>query len=73
MTYILCFDASLDGNPYLCKTNSCAEEEEKQKKKGRNITVPVVASVASIASVLLLLAALATLWRFKIRRQHGMN
>ncbi|XP_034695477.1 putative leucine-rich repeat receptor-like protein kinase At2g19210 isoform X2 [Vitis riparia] len=61
---------SLDGNPYLCKTNSCAEEEEKQKKKGRNITVPVVASVASIASVLLLLAALATLWRFKIRRKH---
>ncbi|RVW51964.1 putative leucine-rich repeat receptor-like protein kinase [Vitis vinifera] len=64
---------SLDGNPYLCKTNSCAEEEEKQKKKGRNITVPVVASVASIASVLLLLAALATLWRFKIRRQHGTD
>ncbi|KAJ9692161.1 hypothetical protein PVL29_011301 [Vitis rotundifolia] len=67
LTHILCFDASLDGNPYLCKTNSCAEEEEKQKKKGTNITVPVG---AAIASVLLLLAALATLWRFNIRRQH---
>lgn len=62
----LCFGASLDGNPYLCEINTC-DEEEKQK---RNLTVAVV---AAIASVLILLVALATLWRFKIRREHGTN
>ncbi|RVX17216.1 putative leucine-rich repeat receptor-like protein kinase [Vitis vinifera] len=49
---------SLDGNPDLCKTNSC---NTKTKKKN-SVVVPVVASIASV--VVLLGAIFAVYWRF---------
>ncbi|RVW52010.1 putative leucine-rich repeat receptor-like protein kinase [Vitis vinifera] len=44
----------LDGNPHLCKKNSCEDEEEEGKEKTKNnVIVPVVASIISILVLLL--------------------
>ncbi|XP_034696177.1 uncharacterized protein LOC117922232 isoform X2 [Vitis riparia] len=63
----------LDGNPHLCKKNSCEDEEEEGKEKTKNnVIVPVVASIISI--LVLLLGEVAALWIFKRRQQYdGMK
>ncbi|KAL6335731.1 hypothetical protein AAG906_039494 [Vitis piasezkii] len=58
----------LDGNPNLCKKNSCEEEEDKEKSSN-NVIVPLVASIISV--LVLLLGEVAALWIFKRRQQHG--
>ncbi|KAJ9692162.1 hypothetical protein PVL29_011302 [Vitis rotundifolia] len=57
--------ASLDGNPYLCNTTSCAKAKKKNKK---TVIVPVV---VSITLFLILLRGLAILWSFKRRREQN--
>eukprot|EP00261_Vitis_vinifera_P023137 XP_010654895.1 PREDICTED: putative leucine-rich repeat receptor-like protein kinase At2g19210 [Vitis vinifera] len=57
---------SLDGNPYLCNTTSCAGAKKKNKK---TVVVPVV---ASITLFLVLLGGLAILWSFKRRREQNI-
>ncbi|RVX17214.1 putative leucine-rich repeat receptor-like protein kinase [Vitis vinifera] len=58
---------SLDGNPYLCNTTSCAGAKKKNKK---TVVVPVV---ASITLFLVLLGGLAILWSFKRRREQNID
>ncbi|KAJ9692169.1 hypothetical protein PVL29_011308 [Vitis rotundifolia] len=58
----------LDGNPNLCKKNSCEEEEDKEKTS-YNVIVPLVASIISV--LVLLLGEVAASWIFKRRQQHG--
>lgn len=69
LTYISFVDGRLDGNPNLCKKNSCEEEEDKEKTSN-NVIVPLVASIISV--LVLLLGEVAALWRFKRRQQHGI-
>ncbi|XP_057998355.1 probable LRR receptor-like serine/threonine-protein kinase At1g05700 isoform X2 [Hevea brasiliensis] len=48
---------SLDGNPHLCRTDSC-------EKKKQNFLLPVVASVATVVA-LLFLSSIFVFWRMK--------
>ncbi|KAJ9692167.1 hypothetical protein PVL29_011306 [Vitis rotundifolia] len=63
----------LDGNPNLCKKNSCEDEEEEDKEKtNNNVIVPSVAFIISV--LVLLLREVAALWIFKRRQQYdGMT
>ncbi|KAJ9692166.1 hypothetical protein PVL29_011305 [Vitis rotundifolia] len=63
----------LDGNPNLCKKNSCEDEEEENKEKtNNNVIVPSVAFIISV--LVLLLGEVAALWISKRRQQYdGMT
>ncbi|KAJ9692168.1 hypothetical protein PVL29_011307 [Vitis rotundifolia] len=63
----------LDGNPNLCKKNSCEDEEEEDKEKtNNNVIVPSVAFIISV--LVLLLGEVAALWISKRRQQYdGMT
>ena len=64
-SHVIFFNASLDGNPYLCTNSSCGTKTEKKT----SVAVPVV---ASLASVLVVLGALfAVYWHFIRGRRHG--
>nr|CAN72131.1 hypothetical protein VITISV_040706 [Vitis vinifera] len=63
----------LDGNPNLCKKNSCEDEEEEDKEKtNNNVIVPSVAFILSV--LVLLLGEVGALWISKRRQQYdGMT
>ena len=64
-SHVICFNASLDGNPDLCKNSSCSTDS----KKKTSVVVPVVASLASVAFALG--AIFAVYWHFIRGRRHG--